>query len=217
MVVGLLVVLGARPVRADGDRADQPAYERCATCHELDGNARAERIPRLAGQTVDYLVNQLRDFRDGHRPSSMQATAELLDEDELAEVARHFSKQTPAAIAELVPPVQRRRAERLHRRGDRTRGIRACASCHGRDGEGSDASPRLAGQHPGYLQAQLLRFKNGRRANDDGAMRAIAGAVTAPEIQDLARYFAGLGAAPERAAREPPPAMPPGTGSPSCP
>jgi len=190
LVAALLL---APPAIGDGDTTGQPVHERCATCHELDGNARGERLPRLAGQTVDYLTKQLRDFRGGRRASSMQATAELLDDADIAEVARHFSAQPPRTPAETVPEADRRRAERLHRDGDRKRGIRACGSCHGPLGEGNGASPRLAGQHPGYLETQLLRFRQGKRANDDeGAMHTVAAAATPLEIQALARYFAGL-------------------------
>jgi cytochrome c553 len=183
-------MLTTPPAFADGDTTGQPVHERCATCHELDGNARGERLPRLAGQTVDYLVKQLQDFRGGRRVSSMQATAELLSDDEIAAVARHFAEQAPRAPAETITRADQRRAERLHREGGRQRGLRACGSCHGPHGEGDAARPRLAGQHPGYLEAQLLAFAQGKR--DGGAMRDVARALTAPERRSLARYFASL-------------------------
>jgi cytochrome c553 len=107
-------------------------------------------------------------------------------------VARHFSEQPSRATG---PRRQRRpalSAERLHRNGDGTRGVRACGSCHGRRGEGKGTNPRLAGQHAEYLEAQLLLFREGKRTNDGGVMRAIAAAATRPELQALARYFAEL-------------------------
>ena len=42
----------------------------------------------------------------------------------------------------------------------------ACAGCHGKQGEGSRQNeyyPRIAGKPAGYLYAQLVNFRNGRR------------------------------------------------------
>ena len=36
---------------------------------------------------------------------------------------------------------------------------KSCASCHGNDGHGTDALPRLAGQHADYIVRQLKVFK----------------------------------------------------------
>jgi hypothetical protein len=43
--------------------------------------------------------------------------------------------------------------------------LRACAPCHGRQGEGTsnDYFPRLAGKPIGYLMNQLVAFRDGRR------------------------------------------------------
>lgn len=197
-VVGTLLWLGAGTAVADSiDASGQAPHERCGYCHELDGNSRMEGSPRLAGQTVDYLVKQLRDFRSRQRAGTMQATAELLSDAEIAAVARHFNAQSPRSTATLAPAMPDRKiAEQLHRRGDSTRGIPACSSCHGANGEGRGANPRLAGQHAAYLETQLLDFKRGKRRNDvDGVMRAAVSAASEGELQALARYFANFGAA----------------------
>lgn len=188
--------LGAQAVAfADGeDTTGQPAHERCAYCHELDGNSRTERLPRLAGQRAEYLAKQLRDFRGGQRPSSMQATAELLSDGDIAEAAGHFSKQPVRVAPADGPRSDSALAVRLHQEGDKTRQLRACAGCHGRDGEGRGATPRLAGQHAAYLETQLAELRRGKRANDDGVMHAVAANLTGAEAKALASYFASLGA-----------------------
>jgi cytochrome c553 len=192
-----VIALAAQPACAGTiDTTGQEPYERCGYCHELDGNPRMEEFPRLAGQSSDYLAKQLRDFRAGRRSGTMQATAELLSDDDIAAVARYFNEQAPRAAhrTESPPPADRRAAERLHREGDGARGIPACRGCHGPDGAGSSSGPRLAMQHAAYLEAQLLAFKRGRRTNDaGGTMRAIASAATEPEIRALSLFFAGLG------------------------
>lgn len=196
-VVGTLLWLGAGTAAADSiDNSGQAPHERCGYCHELDGNSRMEGFPRLAGQTVDYLVKQLRDFRSRQRAGTMQATAELLSDADIAAVARYFNAQSPRSTATLAAMQDRKTAEQLHRRGDGTRGIPACSSCHGANGEGRGGNPRLAGQHAAYLETQLLDFKRGKRRNDiDGVMRAVVSATSEGELQALARYFASFGTA----------------------
>jgi cytochrome c oxidase subunit 2 len=45
---------------------------------------------------------------------------------------------------------------------------RVCAACHGEDGSGNadTQAPRLAGQHPWYLERQLRNFRTGLRGVD---------------------------------------------------
>lgn len=42
----------------------------CAICHGTNGY-NAGGLPHLAGQPKDYIVQQLRDFRDGKRPATI--------------------------------------------------------------------------------------------------------------------------------------------------
>jgi cytochrome c553/cytochrome c5 len=70
--------------------------------------------------------------------------------------------------------------------------VTSCARCHGRDGLGRDqgASPRLAGQQQRYLGAALVAYGRDQRAS--GTMQAVAAALSAQEIAELAAYYAGL-------------------------
>ncbi len=194
-ITGILLVVASGYAGAGSiSSAGQAPHERCGYCHELDGNSRMEGFPRLAGQTFDYLVKQLHDFRARRRAGTMQATAELLSDAEIIAVARYFNAQTPSATVNASPATHdRQTAEHLYRHGDSARGIAACSSCHGASGEGRSSIPRLAGQHAAYLEAQLLDFKRGVRVNDEeSVMRSIVSAMTEHEIHALARYFASF-------------------------
>lgn len=73
-----------------------------------------------------------------------------------------------------------------------------CAACHAPDGNSViTLNPKLAGQHPEYLQKQLTEFKSGKRAN--AVMSGMVAGLSDEEIKDLATYFAdkklGLGQA----------------------
>lgn len=64
-----------------------------------------------------------------------------------------------------------------------------CAACHAPDGNSViTLNPKLAGQHPEYLQKQLMEFKSGKRAN--AVMSGMAAALSNEEMKALAAYFA---------------------------
>lgn len=64
-----------------------------------------------------------------------------------------------------------------------------CVACHAQDGNSViSLNPKLAGQHPAYLEKQLADFKSGKRANP--VMSGIAAALSPEDMQNLAAYFA---------------------------
>jgi cytochrome c553 len=65
-----------------------------------------------------------------------------------------------------------------------------CLGCHGSEAEGSGQIPRLAGQHPGYIERQLNYFKTGARKSEQ--MEAITENLTEADIKELAAYFGSL-------------------------
>ncbi len=68
---------------------------------------------------------------------------------------------------------------------------KVCAACHGADGISQTAlTPSLAGQPDGYLQWQLVFFRNGVRKN--ALMQPIAAGLSDDDIRNLAAHFASL-------------------------
>jgi cytochrome c553 len=81
--------------------------------------------------------------------------------------------------------------------GDAARGATiaaTCQGCHGAHGEGVSATggPRLAGQTPDYLAAQLRNYADGRRTNP--IMSVIAKGLDAQKQADVAAFFAAQSA-----------------------
>jgi cytochrome c553 len=69
-----------------------------------------------------------------------------------------------------------------------------CAACHGAAGVSvDDATPHLAAQRSGYLEAQLKAFKEGTRKNP--LMNAIAAQLSPEDMANLAAHFASQPAA----------------------
>ena len=114
---------------------------------------------------------------------------ETLDDQQLADLSVWFAAQAPAPVAadrNTDPAVLR-----LVYRGDPTRLLKACASCHGRDGRGGQFDhPALAGQFPDYLIYTMTEFQEDDRTNDIySRMRHVATALTEEEIEGLASYY----------------------------
>lgn len=76
-----------------------------------------------------------------------------------------------------------------------------CAACHGTDGNSlSDAFPKLAGQHEGYIVKQLMEFKSGARQN--ALMAPMVANLTEQDMADLGAYYASQKTAPGAVSEE---------------
>ena len=64
------------------------------------------------------------------------------------------------------------------------------------DGNGRWATsrglPRLAGQHPRYIEDQLKQFNRRERTNDNAVMHTVASKLTELEAHAVAEYIATL-------------------------
>jgi len=87
----------AAPAFAKGDAAAgaEKAKQVCAACHGADGNSpTAPDFPKLAGQHYDYLVQALKQYKDGRRKNPiMAAQAQPLSKKDIEDVATFFSEQ----------------------------------------------------------------------------------------------------------------------------
>jgi cytochrome c553 len=83
---------------ADGDPArGANKVLQCGGCHGIANYQTAYpeiyRVPKLAGQTREYLVSALNDYRSGARKHpSMRGTANGLSEQDIADIAAFYSQ-----------------------------------------------------------------------------------------------------------------------------
>ncbi|MEC5387345.1 c-type cytochrome [Uliginosibacterium sp. H3] len=189
----------AKAAPLDLAKAKQTAEQVCAACHGADGNSIIAINPSLAGQFPEYLTKQLANFKSQNgKPAErnnpvMSGMAAPLSDADMKALAVYFSQQ------KAKPDLTKNKAnialgQKIWRAGDASKGLPACAGCHGAAGAGIPAQfPRLSGQHPEYIEAQLRSFRDNVRTNDaNGAMRTIAIRMTEPEIKAVADYAAGL-------------------------
>lgn len=164
----------------------------CAACHGADGNSPVAIYPKLAGQSVGYIVKQLQEFKAGTRKDPVMAPmAAALSEQDMLEIASYFAAQK-VVVADLAGSDV---GQKLYFGGHVKRKITACVACHGANGKGMNKAgfPTIAGQNEAYLKAQLMKFKNGERNNDyNTMMQSVASKLSASDIDELAKYMAAM-------------------------
>lgn len=177
--------------KADAKRVMEIVNSRCALCHGIDGESASAVFPRLAAQHPEYMMKQLKDFREGRRKGTMTEMAADLKDAEIAGLASYFSakKSRPKQPGDQDLAVIGRY---VYQKGNVFSGVPACASCHGPKGYGTAQLPRLAGQNPKYLETQLKEFNTRERNNDNAIMHTIASKLTELETHGLSAYIGGL-------------------------
>lgn len=193
LIAGLALAAGT--VSAAGNPEDI-ARQWCANCHNADGNSISPLFPRLAGQQPAYLEQQLTAFRAKSRSDEsahdyMWGIAGTLDDTTIKGIAQYFAAQKPLPNPGSVDATLAVRGEQIYHHGNEAAGTPACEACHGKQGEGTEMAPRLAGQHAAYVDKQLHVFETSQRPSAV-AMQAIIKTLREPDIRALAAYVQTL-------------------------
>ncbi len=186
------VVANQAPVASNDDARKKIVENVCAACHGADGNSVISLNPKLAGQHPEYLLKQLKNFKEGTRANAVMSgmVANLTPED-MQNLATYFAAQKQN-LAKAKTNGAGSLGEKIYRGGIAKTNLPACASCHGANGAGIPRQfPRLAGQHADYTLQQLKTFRTGERANAP-MMMLIAAKMTEAEMQAVADYMQGL-------------------------
>jgi cytochrome c553 len=92
----LLYLIGTTPLAHAADPAVDQIARTCEGCHGPHGQSSNPTLPSLAGQTSQYIYEQLRDFEAGRRQSAtMTPIAKTLSSDDMQKLAEYFSEQSP--------------------------------------------------------------------------------------------------------------------------
>ena len=166
----------------------------CGTCHGVDGNSKNPMFPRLAGQHVWYLEQQLKEFRDHSRGDPyavayMWGMAGQLSNATIAALAHYFSRQKPGP-GTPHPAAVTAEGNQIYHHGIPSQGLPACAACHGPAALGSKSFPRLAGQHAEYILKQLASFRSNMRKV--AIMHGVASTLHSRQMQAVADYLESL-------------------------
>lgn len=186
----------AQALMANGDpSAGETKSEACVACHGQDGNSPQGQWPNIAGQHAGYTFEQLQAFKAGEQRSNPQMAGIVggLNEEDMRDLAAYFSQQ-PAKIMGASDEDRVERGRQIYLGGISSKGVAACAACHGPAGKGNPAAkyPRVGGQWPQYLVSQLEAFRAGDRTTDENDAMAMADKLSDEEIRAVAEYMAGL-------------------------
>lgn len=183
----------AAPAKPDLAKGQEKATTVCGACHMHDGQRGLPTFPILQGQHPAYLAKQLNEFKAGKRVNPiMLGMASMLTDEDIRNVTAYFGSKKVQQPGTPRDPESLALGQQIWRGGIAARQVPACSGCHGPNGAGIPAQyPRLASQHPEYLELQLNTFRSGERANS-AQMSAIALRLTDKEIKALADYAATL-------------------------
>ena len=173
------------------------AQQACSLCHGLRGVSESPNFPNLAAQQPDYLVAQLAEFRAHSRQDPegfeyMWGVTRRLTDAQIASIAAWYAAQKPARQRAEGSPSRIDDGRKLFAEGAPDRGIPACSSCHGDQGQGLAAFPRIAGQHSDYITKQLLVFQRTDGRTDGPMMKAVAHGLTPSDIANAAAFLQTL-------------------------
>lgn len=169
----------------------------CGSCHGVQGEGNAGGgFPRLAGQSYAYLRHQLASYANDSRNHPVMApiAKAMAPTQQEAAAAYYASLIGVRSAAASAPTAVDLRGQQLASLGDASKGLQACAHCHGVDGSGPvGAIPYLAGQPQAYLVSALVAWRDGRRRNDpSGQMQAIAQALNDADMQAVTNFYSQI-------------------------
>ena len=175
-----IALAASSPALADA-KAGAKKAELCLLCHKPDN--RMAYVPTLQGQTREYLIAQLKSFKERRRPdTAMQNNVAGLSVHDMADIADYFAAQRPVRPHFTPEPEQ-------IARGKEVAGALGCGGCHGAGYAGHKEAARLAGMEPRYLAIQLSLFAAGKRPHPAATQLQ---QISPADAEVLAQFFASL-------------------------
>jgi sulfide dehydrogenase cytochrome subunit len=154
----------------------------CAGCHGTHGASAGLSMPSLAGQEKKVIVESMKKFKTGERPSTiMGRLAKGYSDADFEAMGDFFSKQKPHYAAQ--PQVDKAKVAKGAEVAEKY-----CSRCHIEDGkEAKDGASIVAGQWLQYLQIQTDDYLSGKRKMVEKMEEKVKG--LSKEDMDAAAHF----------------------------
>jgi cytochrome c553 len=171
---------GKAAAKSDPVQAGKSAAAACGGCHGENGVSSMPGTPSLVALDPKYFVAAMSAYKSGQRAHDMmKALAAGVSEADLGKIALYYALQKPARAQ--TPAAGNAAAGK--------KAAAACGACHGDTGvSGNPATPSLAGQDAGYLEAATKAYKDGARK--DESMKGPAAGLDERAMRDIAAYYA---------------------------
>lgn len=197
LMLALAALLPAAHAQAVVGNAEAGARKNamCIGCHGIPAYRasfpRVYSVPMISGQDAAFIRSALEEYRKGtRRHPTMRGIAGSLSDQDIADLAAYYSQhgsETPAPAAATLPAGWSAELKAK---------VTACVACHGSNFSTpvTPGAPRLAGQHPDYLEVALGNYQNSNAyvGNDNPIMKAQAAALTRSDISQIARFLGSL-------------------------
>jgi cytochrome c553 len=181
----------------------------CAGCHgeSGQGGSRGE-YPRIAGQRVGYLIDQLRSFRARKRvniPMYPYTQERELPDEDIKDVSAYLAsielptrwpvfKESDDALTRLTLTERVMIIPRVAGNLGNGEAIykKQCVTCHAANGMGRGMFPMLVGQYTSYLKRQMEKYVKGERPHDEEGIGGLLNALKEDDMQDILAYLTSI-------------------------
>ncbi len=187
----LTLILAAATATVAPAFAEAPAIvAACKACHAEDGSGVGLHfVPVITGTPAVHIEEALYAYKDGARQCAtepaMCETVALLTDDNIADLAEHYSRLERPTLNEPFDESLAKRGARVHHMH--------CARCHvpPDDPDAADAlGYPLHGQHPVYLRYALNAYLDGTRENLLEQMKEKMDLLEDGDVEALVNYYA---------------------------
>jgi cytochrome c553 len=192
MIAFCLSAFGLTGANAGAGPLDSPGAVKslvCTACHGPGGNSPGATVPILAGMAPAYFQKAIKDYSEGRRPSpEMEPYSKYVLQHGAEDIGAYFAEQKKQ-------PTRIKTEPNAAKRGMATAG--QCVACHLKgEGDPGKGAPDLRGQPPGYLQTQMVLFREDKRKLDDPALeeqkKKVLKSLGEKDLADLAAYYSSL-------------------------
>lgn len=197
-LLGLVATLAAAQDQHATEYLVNRAIHVCNKCHGEGGVSTDPKVPSLAGQQVAYLVEQQKLFRDQKRneissEAYMWGVSALLDDAMIQGLSDHYAAQKAPPGKPTSPQLMDKGKKVYERRTEVAKGkFKSCADCHGEQGEGATAIPRVAGQNAPYMLSQLQKsFRTPARPSAK-VMAPVSHSLSKEDLNAVTAYMQSL-------------------------
>ncbi|AYQ26975.1 cytochrome c4 [Polaromonas sp. SP1] len=192
----------AQEIKGDA-KAGETKNAMCIGCHGIKGYQASfpevYKVPMISGQGAKYITAALNEYKKGDRKHpTMRAIADSLSDQDIADLAAHYSADgAVASAAPADPKAVKAPSKEPSAQVQALLNKANCASCHGANFSSpiDPSYPKIGGQHADYLFVALKAYKvdnNPKVGRSNAIMAGMAKQYTNPELKLLANYLSSV-------------------------
>lgn len=184
----LALVIGALSISVSASAAEPNALvlsNACAGCHGTHGGSAGPTMPSLAGHSKSAIVEAMKKFRSGERPSTiMGRLAKGYTDEQINMMGEFFANQKPHFTQQTLDAAKVAKGASLQEEN--------CSRCHLEDGkEGKDDTPVMASQWLPYLHIQMGLYQSGARKMPDKMAEKVQ-RLSKEDLDALLHFYASV-------------------------